>query len=181
MISDTRAAPRAWVPRALREYRMLISLFRHPPDYPPMVPSPPGRGLRVSSRRDGHVTCPVKSPPCARQNGLFIAVFSFPFLFSLPLGEETIPVLPDRMPVPRFRLVGESGKGPRPQAAGCTERAIWEVNKSVPEGSCKGCQGRESGQYNGRPTGCAAGVRPLPPLSQLHAQSQSVRHCRLLM
>ncbi|KAL4749664.1 hypothetical protein BDW72DRAFT_130097 [Aspergillus terricola var. indicus] len=159
MISDTRA----WFPRALREYRMLISLFRHPSDYPPMVPSPPGRGLRASSRRDGHVTCPVKLPPCARQKAFFIAVFSFFLFYFLPLGGETIPVLPDCMPVPGFRLVGESGKGPRPQAAGCIERAIWEVNKSVPEGSCKDCQGRESGQYNGRPTRCAAGGRPLPP------------------
>jgi hypothetical protein len=138
--------------------------------------------LRLAGMVTSRVQC--KSPPCARQKAFFIAVFSFLFFFFfffLPLGGGTIPVLPDCMPVPGFRLVGESGKGPRPQAAGCTERAIWEVNKSVPEGSCKGCQDRESGQYNGRPTGCAAGGRPLPPLSQLHAQSQSVRHCRLLM
>ncbi|KAL6236578.1 hypothetical protein BDW75DRAFT_109046 [Aspergillus navahoensis] len=105
----------------------------------------------------------------------------FPFFFFFYSGGETIPVLPGCMPVPEFRLVGESGKGPRPQGAGCIERTIWEVNRSVPEGSCKARQGRESGQYNGRPTGFAAGVRPLPPLSQLHAQSRSVRHCRLLM
>ncbi|KAL4906589.1 hypothetical protein BDW74DRAFT_135188 [Aspergillus multicolor] len=165
MISDTRAAPeQGFFPRAWSEHRMLIST---PSNYPPMVPSPPDRDLSV--------LCLAGIERDSRS--LLLSFLLFFFHLEARLFQCDMAACLFR----RSGWSGKAGKGLRVQDA---SKGRFEVNRSVPEGSFfhghKGPKCRVWPVQMADPPEVLQATAP-SPLSQLHAQSRSVRHCRLLL